>query len=404
MSISLTRPFMFATGIENSYPTVALPDGTITRVDEMRRCGHYARWREDFELVRELGIDYLRYGPPYYRTHIGPGRYDWTFADETFNELRVLGLTPIVDLCHFGVPDWIGNFQNPEWPRFFEEYARAFAERYGWCQLYTPVNEIFVCATFSAQYGWWNERLSSERAFVTALQHLCQANTRAMRAILAVQPAAVFIQSESSEYFHADEPCCIPLAQLRNEKRFLSLDLTYGHPISAEMYQYLTSNGFSDADYTWFRENQVAAHCIMGTDYYESNEHYVHRDGRWWSSGEVFGYYVIARQYFDRYRLPMMHMETNIAEPHSTAWLKKEWANVVRLKQDGIPVLGFTWYSLTDQVDWDSALRECAGRVNPLGLYNLDRRIRPVGQAFRQLLTLWRDIVTSDARLLSLGY
>ena len=27
----------------------------------------------------------------------------------------------------------------------------------------------------------------------------------------------------------------------------------------------------------------------------------------------------------------------------------------------------FTWYSLQDQVDWDTALRENNGRVNPLG-------------------------------------
>ena len=63
-------PFMFATGIENSYPT--LPSGV--RVDEMEKCGHYGWWEEDFGLARELGLDALRYGPPYYRTHVGPGR------------------------------------------------------------------------------------------------------------------------------------------------------------------------------------------------------------------------------------------------------------------------------------------------------------------------------------------
>jgi hypothetical protein len=31
-----------------------------------------------------MGIEHLRYGPPYYRCHLGPGRYDWSFADETF--------------------------------------------------------------------------------------------------------------------------------------------------------------------------------------------------------------------------------------------------------------------------------------------------------------------------------
>lgn len=42
----------------------------------------------------------------------GEGRYDWGFADATFAGLKRRNIVPIVDLCHFGVPDWIGNFQN----------------------------------------------------------------------------------------------------------------------------------------------------------------------------------------------------------------------------------------------------------------------------------------------------
>ena len=83
---------------------------------------------------------------------------------------------PIVDLCHFGVPDWIANFQNPDLPELFAGYAQAFAERFPWVQLYTPVNEMFVCAAFSAAYGWWNEQLASDQAFVTALKHIVKAN------------------------------------------------------------------------------------------------------------------------------------------------------------------------------------------------------------------------------------
>ena len=58
---------------------------------------------------------------------------------------------PIVDLCHFGVPDWIGNFQNPDFPEVFAAYAQALARRFPWLQLYTPVNEMFVCAIFSGR-------------------------------------------------------------------------------------------------------------------------------------------------------------------------------------------------------------------------------------------------------------
>src|SRR4051794_24027382 len=239
----MTAPlFMFATGIENSYPTI---DNGRLRVDEMRKCGHYTHWRTDFDLLEDLNVHTLRYGPPIHTTWLGQGRYDWEFSDLTFGELRRRNIIPIVDLCHFGVPDWIGNFQNPDFPQLFAGYARAFAERFPWLQLYTPVNEMYICALFSGRYGWWNEQLTTERGFVIALKHIAKANVLGMREILKVCPDALFIQSESSEYFHAVNPKAIKPAELLNEKRYLSLDLNYAHRVNSQMYEYLMDNGMT---------------------------------------------------------------------------------------------------------------------------------------------------------------
>jgi hypothetical protein len=57
--------------------------------------------------------------------------------------------------------------------------------------------------------------------------------------------------------------------------------------------------------------------------------------------------------------------------------------------RSGVPVVGFTWYSMTDQVDWHVELREARGIVNPRGLYDLERRIRPVGMAYRDVIATW---------------
>lgn len=396
--------FMFATGIENSYPTIQLPDGSTKRVDEMEKTKHYECWEQDFNLVKEMGIEFLRYGAPYYKTHTGPNQYDWEFTDMTFRRLQELNITPIVDLCHFGVPDWMGNFQNPDFPMHFAQYARAFAERFPYLQFYTPINEIFITASFSAQYGWWNERLRDDRSFVTALKHLCKANVMAMNAILEVQPNAVFIQSESSEYFHAAEPECIPVADFFNQKRFLSLDLTYGYPVAVTMYEYLLDNGMTKAEYHWFANNEVKANCIMGNDYYVTNEHLVQSKDQTGPSGEILGYYVITKQYFNRYYLPIMHTETNILEPDAVNWLKKQWANVYSLKQDAVPIMGFTWYSLIDQVDWDTALREDNGNVNALGLYDMNRNIRPVGQAYKELIAKWNPLLERESYGVHMSY
>jgi len=394
--------FMFATGIENSYPTIEWQGKTI-RQDELAKTKHYERWRDDFRLLRELEIQYLRYGAPYFSTHTGPGRYDWEFTDETFRALHDQKVTPIVDLCHFGVPDWVGSFQNPDWPKLFAEYAQAFSRRFPWVRFYTPVNEIFIAATFSAQFGWWNERLSNDRAFVNALKHLCRANVLAMHAILKERPDAIFIQSESTQYFHPEGPDCEDAARRFNEKRFLSFDLTYGHHVNATIYEYLLDNGMTREEYHWFLHHHVRSRCVMGNDYYETNENLVHVDGSISLSGEIFGYYPITHQYFARYSLPVMHTETNgLGGVDTVKWLKKEWANVHRLKQDGVPIIGFTWYSLQDQVDWDTGLRENNGRVNPIGLCSLDRNINPVGHAYRQLISQWRTALPAESSVIGI--
>ena len=144
----------------------------------------------------------LRYGPAYYRTHVGPSKYDWSSADEPLNHLRDQGIELIADLCHFGVPTWLGGFQDPAFPVLFAEYARAFARRYPWVRYYTPVSEIFISASFSALRGLWNEALADEAAFSKAMRNLCMGHELAVEAILAERPDAVIVQSESIEHFH----------------------------------------------------------------------------------------------------------------------------------------------------------------------------------------------------------
>jgi beta-glucosidase/6-phospho-beta-glucosidase/beta-galactosidase len=382
---------MFATGIECSYPTITGRDGLRRRIDELEKCFHYQRWRDDLRLVRELGLRYLRYGPPYYRMHQGPDSYDWSFSDEVFAEMRRLDLEPIVDLCHFGVPDWSESFQNPDWPAQFATYARAFARRYRWIRLYTPVNEIYVCAKFSALSGLWNEQLKSEATFVTALKHMCRANLLAVDAILQERQDALFIQSESAEYVHqgCQDPKMLALADFENQRRFLSFDLLYAHPVRDDIRAYLRQCGLDDAEYAWFMTRAPADRIIMGNDFYRRNEQIVLADGKIEPAGDVYGWYLITRQYYQRYGRPVMHTETNnigTGADEAARWLWKQFLNVRLMHAEGIPVLGFTWYSLIDQMDWDIGLRDERDMVNPIGLYDLDRRPRPVAAAYREII------------------
>lgn len=377
---------LVATGIECSYPTVQ----NGSRRDELEGTQHYKRWREDLELCRSIGATYVRYGLPYYRMHLAPGRYDWDFADQVLPAFWDLGLIPIVDLCHFGVPDWVGGFQNRDWPAHFAEYAAAFADRYPWIKFYTPVNEMLVCARFSGLYGLWNEQKSSDADMVSAHSNQCRASILAMAEILKRRPDAVFIQSEIAEVYLERWPETRRDVQFRNRLRFITFDFLYGAPPHADVLNYLYDNGLTREEYDWFMEHgaKVASHCVLGMDYYSNNERTVERDGSVRTEGAMLGWGAIALDYYHRYYRPMMLTETNTIElggNETSAWLLRTWHQAQHLRHKGVPMIGYTWYSLTDQIDWDIQLREVRGKVTPNGLFTLDRQPRDAAETFSQL-------------------
>ena len=383
--------FIFATGIECSYPTT---EHGRWRRDELSATGHYARWREDFELAREVGVTHIRYGPPLHLIFTGPGTYDWSWCDEPMRDLEELGPEPIIDLCHFGVPTWLGNLQNEGLPKALREYAAAFAERYPWVRFYTPVNEMYVCARMSALQGMWNEQRTDEDSFVRAVLNLVEACVGMTDAILAARRDAILINSESSEFCQSccPDPEIERIAAFENERRFLPLDLLYAHQVSPVMRQHLRDHGVSDDQYDRFMARKGPRRSVIGLDYYEWNEKLVDQDGQADALGELFGWYVIASQYWQRYRRTMMHTETNRTDAgDAPGWLWRQWHNVQLLRSTGVPIIGFTWYSLTDQIDWDRAIEKSLGVVFPVGLFDLNRDPRPVGLAYKHLIEMHRN-------------
>ena len=381
------RPtFMIATGLECSYPTV---QGGQRR-DELESTGHYEHWREDFDLCVEIGARYVRYGLPYYKMHLAPGRYSWDFADEVLPAMWDKGLIPIADLCHFGVPDWVGGFQNTDWPKHFAEYCAAFAERYPWIKFYTPVNEMLVCARFSGKLGGWNEQETSERALVMAHTNQCRADLLGIEAILERRPDAVFVQSEVAEAFVELGPGGRDAAHFHNQFRFITFDHLTGTAPTGEVQRYLLENGQTEDDLRWFLEHGKAAkaHLVLGMDYYAANEKVVTNDGEVKSQGQMLGWHAIAVDYYQRYNRPLMMTETNAldhGDGESAGWLTRTWTQAHHLRTHGVPVVGYTWFSLTDQIDWGCQIVKIENKVTPNGLCTLDRKLRPVGELFKRL-------------------
>jgi beta-glucosidase/6-phospho-beta-glucosidase/beta-galactosidase len=354
-------------------------------MDELEKTGHYDHFEQDLAMVAELGVTYVRYGIPYHRTNPGPGVFDWAFADRALETCRMHGLVPIVDLLHFGVPDYIGNFQNTALPGLFRDYAARFAERYPWVRYYTPVNEPLITARFSALDGMWNERLKSDASFARALANICSAAAQAAAAIRRTVPNAVLLQSETCEAYHPTHRDAAPLADFQNELRFVSFDLVYGRRLPDRVHRYLVDNGIERSELNWFEAHGSDAGCIAGNDYYATSEKDVEPNGTQHPAFQPLGYAKLGRQYYERLRVPLMHSETNMAGPGAVTWLQEQWAAVAQLRKT-VPVRGFTWYGFVNHVDWDTELQEDNGRENDCGLVSLARVPNATAGAYRRLI------------------
>ena len=141
--------FIVATGIECSAPIIR---GGIRR-DQLLLTDHWRRFEEDFDLIAGLGITHLRYGVPFHVVARDASAFDWTWTDAALAALRARGIEPIADLLHFAVPDRLTGIGDPALPASFLAYVEAFADRYPWIRWYTPVNEPFITALFSAKNG-----------------------------------------------------------------------------------------------------------------------------------------------------------------------------------------------------------------------------------------------------------
>lgn len=378
--LEVDRGFVATTGIECSAPVVF-----GRRVDELLKTRHYDFVQKDLGMVAELGVTHLRYGIPYHRVNPGPASFDWSFPDKALGICREQGLVPIVDLLHFGVPDHIGNFQNPQLPELFADYSARFAERYPWVRYYTPVNEPLITARFSARDGMWNERLSSDAGFARALINVASAAVRASAAIRQTRPDAIFIQSDTCEAYHPTHRDAVAIADFLNEVRFAGFELVYGRPLAGTLWKYLLDNGIDKAELAWFDSQGSDLNCMAGNDYYPTSEKDVEPNGALRPSRSPLGYAQLGRHYYERLGLPLMHTETNMAGTGAVTWLRDQWAAVDRIRQS-VPVRGFTWYGFINHVDWDTELLEDNGRENTCGLVSLDRVPNATHAAYRELI------------------
>lgn len=388
----LTQPFRWAVGVESSWiPHLA--------IDQFEWTQHNRFWREDFQRVtQELGCKWMRYSIPWHQIETEPGVFDWKWTDERFQFAQKLGINLIVDLVHFGTPTWLPDaFGDTDFPIALERFSRAFGKRYsGTIRSVCPINEPLITSFFCGDVGLWPPHGHGLTSYTELLSRVSQALVRSVHALRETMPGVEIVLCDALEFARAEIDSCGDNAELRqrlnedvllrNQRRHVVLDLITGRVDSEhQLRSWLVGHGLSQLDLNWFLRNAVEID-VLGLDYYEHSEMELYAAQpkvRQRVPDKLAGLNATIRDYWNRYHIPVMVTETSCCgeDARREHWLDFTIQDIRKLREEGIPVIGYTWWPLVDHLDWDGALLHQIGKIHRVGIYSLVRQ--PTGELRR---------------------
>ncbi|HEY7047073.1 MAG TPA: beta-glucosidase [Jatrophihabitantaceae bacterium] len=161
-------------------------------------CDHYHRYVEDVGLMREIGPDAYRFSVAWPRiVPAASGEVNvegLDFYARLVDELLAQGITPMVTLYHWDLPQWLqdlGGWTNRDTAARFADYVQQVASVLGdRVDTFTTLNEPWCSAFLGHASGVHAPGLTDREAALSAAHHLMLAHGRAVTALRATAPRA----------------------------------------------------------------------------------------------------------------------------------------------------------------------------------------------------------------------
>ena len=342
-------------------------------------CDHYRRYAADFDLAASLGHTCHRFSIEWSRIEPSPGRWQ----DEALEHyrgvvaaLRARGLEPVVTLHHFTTPQWLaarGGWAHPGVVDAFTRYVRRVVETLGdQVRWWATINEPAVLLHQGYLTGVWPPGVRSGRAVWQAMHHVLRAHVAAYDAIHAGDAHRLDGRARVSlaNYQVRLAPCrtqafgdWLATAARRRAANDLWVQALHDGYL---LLPPLLPGGWGRVE-SWLD--------YIGVNYYTRD--FIHGD---WRRGHPFGEACSERHHaaagerttmgweiypagleatlcaLRRFNLPLLITENGIAtadDDQRRRFVRGHLAAVARARAAGAPVVGYCYWSLLDNFEWD---------------------------------------------------
>ncbi len=336
-------------------------------------CDHWNRYAEDFDILKDLGLDAYRFSIEWSRIEPAPGEFDEAALrhyQEMLAALRTRGIEPFVTLWHFTLPLWLaekGGVLSPDFPELFARYAERVVRTIGtdvryWMTFNEP--DVYSGATYlKAQ---WLAKNRSVFKYYRARNQFVRAHRLAYWAMKAVLPESMIGIAKHNIWFEA--------AGETAWNRFLKsiADRSWNHWFLrqiADTQDFIGLNHYNHHRINgWFNKNENEMQTDFGWEYYPESLYHA----------------LVELKPYDK---PIYITENGIADASDELRKKFIPAALDAMEHaiaDGANVGGYFYWSLLDNFEWDK------GYWLRFGLVAVDRTTqhRTIRESARQYSSL----------------
>jgi len=361
-------------------------------------CDHYHRFRDDFQLLRELGHLAHRLSLEWSRVEPAPGEIDRNAIEHYRSVLGTLldyGIEPWVTVHHFTSPRWFiqrGGFTREEnldaLVRHTELIAREFGDLVShWC----TINEPNVVAELGYRFGYFPPRLLDADLAADVLTNFFRLHARmseVLRAYTRGKPEiGITLAVQAHEPLHLESEADRALAARRDAE-------TNGVMFDALRTGVFAYPGREPVQIPGLRE----ASTFVGVQYYSR----VRYDGE--SQGPAMPDFdrVLSQMGWEVYPegfgplleraaatgLPVVVTENGMAHDDDRVrvrYIADHLAVLDRVRRNGADIRGYFYWSAMDNFEWNFGYGPKFGLIE-VDRNTLERKPRPSAYFFRDLI------------------
>ena len=366
--LSVQAPHQF--GDIDSWPRIKKeairPDNYVSG----RGVDHYHRYEEDFAILKSLNMNAFRFCIEWARIEPQEGAWDAAAIAHYRTYLRTLkkmGITPVVTLFHFTLPEWFaakGGFEKRRNIKYFVYYVEKVLSELGRdIEWIVTINEPTVYAGESYLEGHWPPNKTRKRDMLRVLYNLVTAHKKVYKLTRARKKWKVSM-AHHLIYCYPGDDAILSRA-------------------SARVANYLLN--------TWVLRRVRRYSDFLAINYYFARQIYGYRvhdpylkvsDLGWDMQPDKLQY--LLEDVAERYRLPIMITENGLADGADSQrqWWLTETIKAMHeaLKRD-IKLIGYLHWSLLDNFEWDKGYWPKFGLV-AVDRQTMARTVRPSARWF----------------------